>query len=241
MTIWIRSPSRTLPIGPPASASGPTWPMHAPVETPENRASVSTATCLPKLRCFRARRDLVDLLHAGAHRPAADQHQHVAGLRPASGPWPLIAAIAARSRGEDPRRADLAVDAVGIDHARVDGRALDDRAFRGQVAAREGHRRVRPRCRGPRPGDMITSSGSTPSRSCEQVAQPRAALGLSPTSPAPRRAARRSTVRHVEVEQARARAGAASPRARRRPGRRAPSDGRPGRSAARRPAAAPGG
>ena len=53
-TIRIRSPSRTRPIGPPASASGPTWPMHAPVETPENRASVITATCLPNDRCFRA-------------------------------------------------------------------------------------------------------------------------------------------------------------------------------------------
>ena len=41
------SPSRTRPIGPPASASGPACPMHAPVETPENRASVTTATCLP--------------------------------------------------------------------------------------------------------------------------------------------------------------------------------------------------
>ena len=47
-TMRIMSPSRTLPIGPPASASGPTWPMQAPVETPENRASVMTATCLPK-------------------------------------------------------------------------------------------------------------------------------------------------------------------------------------------------
>ena len=33
---------------------GPTWPIQAPVETPEKRASVSTATCLPKLRNFRA-------------------------------------------------------------------------------------------------------------------------------------------------------------------------------------------
>ena len=55
-TIRIRSPSRTRPIGPPARASGPTWPMQAPVETPENRASVSTATCLPKDRCLQRRR-----------------------------------------------------------------------------------------------------------------------------------------------------------------------------------------
>ena len=53
-TIRIRSPSRTLPIGPPARASGPTWPMQAPVETPEKRASVSTAICLPNERCLSA-------------------------------------------------------------------------------------------------------------------------------------------------------------------------------------------
>ena len=41
-------------MGPPASASGPTWPMQAPVETPEKRASVSTATCLPHEMCLSA-------------------------------------------------------------------------------------------------------------------------------------------------------------------------------------------
>ena len=54
MTMRMRSPSRTLPTGPPASASGPTWPMQAPVETPEKRASVITATCLPQERCLSA-------------------------------------------------------------------------------------------------------------------------------------------------------------------------------------------
>ena len=54
ITISIRSPSRTFPIGPPASASGETCPMHAPVETPLNRASVSTATCLQCGKCFSA-------------------------------------------------------------------------------------------------------------------------------------------------------------------------------------------
>ena len=33
---------------------GETWPMQAPVETPEKRASVMTATCLPPSRCLRA-------------------------------------------------------------------------------------------------------------------------------------------------------------------------------------------
>src|SRR5688500_7530381 len=48
------SPSRSFPLGPPASASGPTCPMHAPVLTPENRASVTTATSRPHLRNLSA-------------------------------------------------------------------------------------------------------------------------------------------------------------------------------------------
>ncbi len=40
--------------------------------------------------------------------------------------------------GEDARRARLAIDAVGIEHAGVDGGALDDGAFGRQVAEREG-------------------------------------------------------------------------------------------------------
>ena len=54
ISIRTRSPSRRRPIGPPASASGPTWPMQAPVDTPEKRASVSTGTCLPQGRCLSA-------------------------------------------------------------------------------------------------------------------------------------------------------------------------------------------
>ena len=36
ISMFTRSPSLTLPIVPPASASGPTWPMQAPVETPRS-------------------------------------------------------------------------------------------------------------------------------------------------------------------------------------------------------------
>ena len=49
-----RSPSRSRPIGPPASASGLRWPMHGPVETPEKRPSVSTATSRPQGRSLSA-------------------------------------------------------------------------------------------------------------------------------------------------------------------------------------------
>jgi hypothetical protein len=54
MTTRTVSPSRRRPIGPPASASGPTWPMHAPVETPEKRASVISVIVLPISRCLSA-------------------------------------------------------------------------------------------------------------------------------------------------------------------------------------------
>ena len=47
MMISIWSPSCSLPMAPPASASGEICPMQAPVETPLKRASVSSATCLP--------------------------------------------------------------------------------------------------------------------------------------------------------------------------------------------------
>ena len=54
MRISTTSPSRSRPMGPPASASGLTWPMQAPVETPEKRASVITATDLPQGMNFSA-------------------------------------------------------------------------------------------------------------------------------------------------------------------------------------------
>ncbi len=123
-------------MGPPASASGPMWPMQAPVETPEKRASVRTAICLPKLRCLRARGDLVDFLHAGPHRSPANQHENVAGLEAVACPL-LMACDGGPFGQEDAGRADLAIDAVGIDDARIDGGALDDGAFRSEVAAWE--------------------------------------------------------------------------------------------------------
>ena len=80
----MMSPSSTLPMGPPARPSGPMWPMQAPVETPEKRASVSSATCLPNGRCLQRAGHLIGFLHAGAQRPNARQDQHVA--RPGCAP-----------------------------------------------------------------------------------------------------------------------------------------------------------
>lgn len=48
------SPPRSRPSGPPASASGPMWPMHAPVLTPLKRASVISATSFPHGRTLSA-------------------------------------------------------------------------------------------------------------------------------------------------------------------------------------------
>ncbi len=50
----MMSPSRTLPMGPPASASGETWPMQAPVETPLKRASVMHRHVLAEGEYFSA-------------------------------------------------------------------------------------------------------------------------------------------------------------------------------------------
>ena len=54
--------------------------MQAPVETPLNRASVMHGDVLAEVEVLQRGGELVGLLHAGAHRPAADQHEHIAGL-----------------------------------------------------------------------------------------------------------------------------------------------------------------
>ena len=71
---------RTLPIGPPASASG------ADVADARARRDAREARVgehgdvLAERQVLQRGRDLVDLLHARAQRPAADQHQDVARL-----------------------------------------------------------------------------------------------------------------------------------------------------------------
>src|ERR1700733_6089717 len=47
MSSVISSPSRTMPIGPPRTASGATWPAIRPCVAPEKRPSVSSATSSP--------------------------------------------------------------------------------------------------------------------------------------------------------------------------------------------------
>src|SRR5262245_59131701 len=103
---------------------------------------------------LEGRRDLIDLLHPGAHRPAPHEHDDVAWV---DGTHVSVGRIVNPPCGmsfdggdgvdlarEDARGPGLAVDAVGIDHAWVDGRALDDRTFRGQIAARKTNRAGQP-------------------------------------------------------------------------------------------------
>ena len=46
MSMEISSPSRTRAMGPPAAASGLTWPTQGPLLAPEKRPSVMSATDL---------------------------------------------------------------------------------------------------------------------------------------------------------------------------------------------------
>ena len=60
--------------------------------------------------------------------------------------------MAALLGGEDPRGADLAVYAVRVHHAGIDGGALDHRALRGEIAPGKRHRAGEPALAGPRGG-----------------------------------------------------------------------------------------
>ena len=72
---WARRPA------PP----GATWPMQGPVETPENRASVISATVFARSRYLQRRRDLVDLFHP---RPGGPRPTRTSTSPAAIAPWP---------------------------------------------------------------------------------------------------------------------------------------------------------
>src|SRR6185369_16248128 len=77
--------------------------------------------------------------HPCAHGTAADQHDHIACFN-----WPfaqpLHSSYGSPFARKDTRRAALSIDTIRVDHSRVDGRAFDDRALRGKVAAQKGDR-----------------------------------------------------------------------------------------------------
>jgi hypothetical protein len=74
--------------------------------------------------------------HAGAHRSAADQYEHVA--------WLNAAVLDRRNRGrlreKHLGRAGEAIHAVGVEDGGIDGGALDDRAVRREIPAGQAHR-----------------------------------------------------------------------------------------------------
>ena len=83
--------------------------------------------------------DLRGLLHAGSRRPRADQHDDVA-LAHGSCRRSLDRLDRVVLVGEHPRRTAMPIDAVGVDHRRVDGGRLDDRPLRREVAERKDDR-----------------------------------------------------------------------------------------------------
>ncbi len=153
---------------------------------------------LAERQMLEGRGDLVDLLHPGPERPATDQDQDVARAERVA-PLPLDGGDGGGLAGEDPRRADLAVDPVGADHGRVDGGALDHRPFGGEVPPRKGHGAGQTSARA-RSGGRITSSGSTPSACGQAGAESGPAVGPGPGSSVDP-ASGPETVR-TEVEQA---------------------------------------
>src|SRR5215831_12100632 len=84
---------------------------------------------LAEIEVLQRRSYLVRFFHSRAHRSAADEDNYVAGLD--------IAALDRRDRprlgGENTGRTALAIDAVGIDDSRINGRALDHRTFRRKI------------------------------------------------------------------------------------------------------------
>src|SRR5207244_1967790 len=84
--------------------------------------------------------DLVNFFHAGAHRSTTDEHEHVSRLEALRSPA-LDGGDGGPLADEDARGPNLPVNAVGVNDAGIDRRALDHRSFGGQVAARKSHGR----------------------------------------------------------------------------------------------------
>src|SRR5262249_19528233 len=92
---------------------------------------------LAETQVLEGRGHLGNLFHAGAHRTAANEGHDIASLN-ANRPLPLDGSDHGLFGREHLRGADLAIDAVGVHYTRIDGSALDDRSFGGQIAARKG-------------------------------------------------------------------------------------------------------
>ena len=93
---------------------------------------------LAPLQMFERGGQLIGLFHAAAHWPAPDDNQNITGLHLLVGASAFDRCHRGPFTGEDARRADLAIDAVGVDDTGVDRRTLDHRPFGAEVADREG-------------------------------------------------------------------------------------------------------
>ena len=89
---------------------------------------------------FERRGELVGLFHAGTGRPAADHHHDIALFNL----FLLDGLNGLCFRDKHPRPARMTVNAIGTHHRRVNGRGLDHRSFRRDVARREADRRGQP-------------------------------------------------------------------------------------------------
>ena len=119
------------------------------------------------------RGDLRGLLHAGPRRPHADQHDDVA-LAHRSGRRSLDGLDRLALVGEHPRRTAMTIDAIGVDHRRIDRGGLDHRALRREVAARKHDRAGQPgaACGVRRHDDLIRIDGRGGREPCACGAAP---------------------------------------------------------------------
>src|SRR5580698_5444818 len=89
---------------------------------------------------LQRRRNLVNLLHARAQRPAAYKHQHIT-MRNFAG----LDRLDRRSLSDKHTSRPLVpINIVLVDQRRIDRRALDHRSIRREISSREANRRRQP-------------------------------------------------------------------------------------------------
>src|SRR5437762_2522371 len=114
-------PVNTLAMASASNTQPPQVPPLTSCKAAQSRVSSGIGDdrdVLAEISVPERRRDLIDLLHAGTHGPAAHQDQHVAGLDAVRS----VALDGGHGRGlgaKHARAAGLTVDAAGIHHAGV--------------------------------------------------------------------------------------------------------------------------
>lgn len=136
--------------------------MHAPLLTPEKRASVSSATSFPQLRCFSA--EVTWQISSMSVPNGLPQISTITspGSKQALGAAALNRLYCRPLAGEHARPPVFTVHAIGIDDAGIDCGTFDDGSIGREVAAWERDR-TRESARACA-GDIMRSSGLIPSR-----------------------------------------------------------------------------